>query len=218
LPKPLILKNKGGMIMKFKPTVIIATVVVTMGLLLGTSAAQAANVIFDPNDSTKATGIEDLDIGGTLYNVTFTETSTAAVQVYGPFPGTFDFDTSQTAADAANAVNNALNINGAQTVGAEESGGLPFYRIGFKSQLVGPIEAVIFWEAIKGDGDLDPWVKNVDPDVDLYALGVRIWADFTPTTEPDPPCAGDLNNDGAVDVDDFNILIEDWGRTDCPIQ
>ena len=35
---------------------------------------------------------------------------------------------------------------------------------------------------------------------------------------PPQPCAGDLNNDGAVDVEDFGILLQDWGRTDCPIQ
>jgi hypothetical protein len=209
------------MIMKFKLTVILATFVVTMALLLGTSTARAATVNFDPDNPTQATGIENLDIGGTFYNVAFTANSTGAFKVYGPFPGTFDFDTSQTAADAANAVNNALNINGAQTVGAEGSEGVPVYRIGFKSQSVGTdveIKMVIFWEAAKPDGDLDPWMKNVNPDVDLYTLGVRIWADFTPTTEEDPPCAGDLNNDGAVDVDDFTIFLLDWGRTDCPIQ
>jgi hypothetical protein len=32
------------------------------------------------------------------------------------------------------------------------------------------------------------------------------------------PCPGDLNNDGNVDVEDFGILLQDWGRTDCPIQ
>ncbi len=207
--------------MKFKLTVILATFVVTMALLLGTSTARAATVNFDPDNPTQATGIENLDIGGTFYNVAFTANSTAAFQVYGRFPGTFDFDTSQTAADAAHAVNNALNINGAQTVGAEGSEGVPVYRIGFKSQSVGTdveIEVVIFWEADKGDGDLDPWVTDVDPDVDVYTLGVRIWADFTPTTEEDPLCEGDLNNDGTVDVEDFAILFEDWGRTDCPIQ
>jgi hypothetical protein len=203
--------------MKFKRTVFLTAVVVAMGLLLGTSAAQAANVNFDPNDSTKATGIENLDIGGTLYNVAFTAMQTAAAEVYGPFPGTFDFDTNQTAADAAHAVNNALNINGAQTVGAEGSDGVPFYRIGFKEGSVLGIEAVIFWEAIKGDGDLDPWLKNVDPDVDHYTLGVRMWADFTPAVPSIPPCEGDLNNDGAVDVDDWSIFIDDWGREDCPI-
>jgi hypothetical protein len=37
--------------------------------------------------------------------------------------------------------------------------------------------------------------------------------------EPVPqPCPGDLNNDGTVDVEDFGILLQDWGRTDCPIQ
>jgi hypothetical protein len=103
--------------MKFKPTVLLAIFVFAIGLLLGTSAVQAANVIFDSSDSTKAIGIENLEIIGKHYNVTFTPPSTAAFQVYGSFPGTYDFDTSSEALEAVQAVNDALNINGAQTVG-----------------------------------------------------------------------------------------------------
>jgi hypothetical protein len=54
---------------------------VVMGLLLGTSMAQAEDVIFDPNDADQATGITDLDIGGTLYNVDFIS-QTTALSVY----------------------------------------------------------------------------------------------------------------------------------------
>ena len=49
--------------MKFKLTVLLAACVVTMGLLLGTSAAQAATVIFDPSDPERAIGINNLDVG-----------------------------------------------------------------------------------------------------------------------------------------------------------
>jgi hypothetical protein len=55
--------------MKFKLTVLLATFVVALGLLLGTSTAQAAEVIFDPVVPGKANGITNLDIGGTPYNV-----------------------------------------------------------------------------------------------------------------------------------------------------
>ena len=55
--------------MKLKPTVFLATFVVTLGLLLGASAAQAATV--DLEDDT-AVRINSLEVDGTLYNVTFT--------------------------------------------------------------------------------------------------------------------------------------------------
>ena len=74
--------------MKFKRTVILATFVVTMGLLLGTSAAQEPTVIFEPGTS-KAIRIENLEFEGTLYNVAFTPPATAA-EVYGRSPGQFD--------------------------------------------------------------------------------------------------------------------------------
>jgi hypothetical protein len=194
--------------MKFKPTVLLATFVVTMGLLLGTSTAQAATVIFDPGDSTKATGIENLEIIGKLYNVTFTPPSTAAVQVYGFFPGTYDFDTSSEALEAVQTVNDALNINGAQTVGVAGLKGVPFYRVGFAPDSLGEIEAVIFWEAVKGKGELDPWRKTVNPDADSYSLGVRVWAQFTPTTE-NPPSTADATWIYKYSVPDDNVRFHD---------
>jgi hypothetical protein len=45
LPKPLISKNKGGKAMKFKLTVLLAAVVVTAGILLGTSTAEAQSEV-----------------------------------------------------------------------------------------------------------------------------------------------------------------------------
>ena len=42
-------------------------------LLVGAPiAAQAQDVIFDPVETDRATGITDLNVGGTLYDVTFT--------------------------------------------------------------------------------------------------------------------------------------------------
>ena len=200
--------------MKRKPTVILATFVITMGLLLGTSAAQA-NVIFDPSNPTQATGIENLDIGGMLYNVAFTATETVAEQIYGPFPGTFDFTNSAAANEAANAVNLELNQAGAQTVGAGGSAGLPFYRIGYDSETVGEnIPVVIFWEAAKGDGDLDPWVTNIDPDGDSYNFGKRMWADFTLAGPPaDPVTIG-----GSVTgLEGSGLVLRNNGDDDEPI-
>jgi hypothetical protein len=145
-----------------------------------------ATVIFDPEDSTQAIGIKNLDIGGTLYNVAFTASGTTAAQVYDTYPGTFDFVTNSTAADAANAVNAALNDFDARTLGAKGSAGSPWYRIGFESESVEELQAVIFWESAKDDPlqavDTDPWVKFPNPDIDSYPAGVRIWATFTPAS------------------------------------
>jgi hypothetical protein len=194
--------------MKFKPTVILAIFVFAIGLLLGTSAVQAANVIFDSSDSTKAIGIENLEIIGKLYNVTFTPPSTAAVQVYGSFPGTYDFDTSSEALEAVQTVNDALNINGAQTVGVAGQQGVRFYRVGFASDSSTELKAVIFWEALKGDGELDPWQIPMNPDADSYSLGVRIWAQFTPTTE-NPPSTADATWIYKYSVPDDNVRFHD---------
>jgi len=171
--------------MKFKATVFLLASVAAMCLLLGTSAAQAADVIFSATIPTQAIGIEDLDVNGTLYDVDFTEPETVAAQVYGEFPGTFDFNTRETAAAAADAVNAALTAENAWTVGAEGSGGLPFYRIGFVSGIVlDEIEAVGFWESATDNIDIDRWIRNAtEPDIDHYTLGVRLWAKFTQVGE-----------------------------------
>jgi len=75
--------------MKFKPTVLLATFVVALGLLLGASAAQAApNVIVDENGN--VTRIENLPVldeatGDTIiYNVGFV--NAAVTDVYGGGP------------------------------------------------------------------------------------------------------------------------------------
>ena len=202
--------------MKLKRTVFLATFVVTLGLLLGANTAQAANVKFDdPNNPTQATGIDNLDIGGTPYNVAFTATETVAEQIYGQFPGTFDFTNSAAANEAANAVNIELNQAGAQTVGTGGSAGLPFYRIGYASETVGEdIPVVIFWEAVKGDGDLDPWVTNLDPDGDSYNFGRRMWANFTSAGTPaDPVTIG-----GSVTgLEGSGLVLRNNGVDDEPI-
>ena len=85
----------------------LTTSVVALVFLLGAGAAEAATVNFDPADSDKAIGITNLDIDGTPYNVAFT-TSTTASDVYGAFPGVFDFTTSELAEAALDAVNALL--------------------------------------------------------------------------------------------------------------
>ena len=105
--------------MKFKLIVLLTACVLTMGLLPSTSEAQEApEVIFDPANSQKATGINNLNIGGTLYNVAFT-TLHFANEVYGPYPGVYDFTTIDSAGAAVDTVDLALTAAGATSVGAE---------------------------------------------------------------------------------------------------
>ena len=171
--------------MKFKATVFLLANVAAMCLLLGTRAVQAACWTCLISPPSHAIGIEDLAVNGTLYDVDFTEPETVAAQVYGEFPGTFDFNTRETAAAAADAVNAALTAENAWTVGAEGSGGLPFYRIGFVSGIVlDEIEAVGFWESATDNVDIVSWLRNAEEhDIDHYTLGVRLWAKFTQVIE-----------------------------------
>jgi hypothetical protein len=95
--------------MKLKQTVLLATLVVTMGLLLGTSAAQAANVITD--DAGNVVRIENLEVvdltsTSTFYNVDFVYDT--ATNVYGS-DLEFDFPIAGNAPLALEAVTDALN-------------------------------------------------------------------------------------------------------------
>jgi hypothetical protein len=176
--------------MKLKRTVFLATFVVTLGLLLGASAAQAANVKWDPNNPTQAIRIENLVIDDELYTVAFTDKETVAADIYDAFPGTFDFEFNP-AKDAADAVNEALR--GMRTVGAAGSEGTSYYRIGAGSKEVETpgqnVEAVLFWESDRG---VDPtWTTMRTPNVDSYNNGEAMWADFTlEGPAPDPVTIG----------------------------
>ena len=107
--------------MKFKRTVLLLTVVVTLGLLLSAGTVQAApEVIFEGNN---ATGIRNLEVNGKLYDVEFV--FDRAENIYGD-PPVFDFQDDVEAASSA--VRAALNSEPAiETVGPEEA----VYKIGF---------------------------------------------------------------------------------------
>jgi len=257
--------------MKLKSTVLLAAFVVTMGLLLGASAAQAleVEVIYDPTNPQKVIEIRNLSIGGALYNVTFPEQATAE-EVYGPAPGEYDFSDQFLAEAAVNTVVWALNQEDPLPLYVGSAGGdttefnqyfavgyafFPEYFI-FPDQVVTQTGQTVFQ---------DQWARGPSNEKFTYHGPDRItYADFTvvppcslgecddglfcngeetcvngvceagtppcvwgeedcneETDSCDPPpqlCAGDLNNDGAVDIEDFGILSQDWGRTDCPIQ
>jgi len=172
-----------GCVLQLKSTVLLAAVVVAMGLFLGASAAAAPKVIFDQNNPTQATGIENLVVQGILFNVAFTAPDTTTDQVYGTFPGKFFTISLSLAQDSARAVNDALNAADALTVGAEGSGGTPVYRIGFDSRLVSEQEIVIFYEQTKEDQE--PW-RILQVGADSYQSGA-LWADFIEVPETPTP-------------------------------
>ena len=82
--------------MKLKLTGILTTLVLTMGLLLGASTAQAFEVIYVGNN---ATGIKNLEVDNVLYNVEFLFDS--AENIYGESL-IFDFPDAQKAVRMTN--------------------------------------------------------------------------------------------------------------------
>jgi hypothetical protein len=182
-------------------------------------SSQAADVVFDPNNSTQATGIENLNIGGTFYNVEFTSTGTVAGQVYGMFPGRFDFTLATTAAAAVDAVNRELNKAGATGVGAEGSVAVPFFWVGFDSeQEVNPqIEVVIIFESLYGEltqGGVKAWVAFTDdPGSELYNFGTGVWAKFT---EVSSQCTVDADCDDGLFCNGAENCVDGSCETGTP--
>ena len=155
----------------------LAASAVAIGLLLVTSLAQAGTVVFDPTDPTKATGITDLDIGGTIYNVDFISLTTA-VSLYGEAPGVYDFSDNPTAAAAVDAVNAALNAANANTVGSAGQPGTPIFDVGFNFVPIGQIKAVQVWEGAIGSETAGTWIRPTDSDLLSYTFDERTYADF----------------------------------------
>ena len=83
--------------MKFKRTVILLTIVVAMGLMLGAGPTQAAAV---ERDGENASAIRDLTVDGVTYDVVFCGGSTS--ETYGS-PPVFTFPSSEEAMAAARA-------------------------------------------------------------------------------------------------------------------
>ena len=127
--------------MKFKRTVLLLTVVVTMGLLLGTSAAQATEVILDGDGNVLQILDLPIDDGGktTVYDVDFIY-DTAEV-VYGP-DLEFDFPPpGELILVALRAVNNALNNNDPTPVGAGPQGTIDYFIGHFEEKIIGIVVA-----------------------------------------------------------------------------
>ena len=126
--------------MKFKRTVFLAAFVVTMGLLLGASATQAATVICenDPEpcaETDSVIRIEDLEVTDsqgetTVYTVFFRN-----VQANGIYGGNllYDFTNQEDASLAMEAVQEALNSNVPIPASAGDLTSTPSFFIGAKT-------------------------------------------------------------------------------------
>jgi hypothetical protein len=156
-------------------------------LLLGAGAANAL-VILDPALSTRAIGITNLDVSGTLYNVSFVGVTDAASE-YGD-PGVFDFTTSVLAQTAVNAASAALNLATMVEVVGPLGGNTNAFNKEFAvawNQTTGnPVLAQIFKsDSIGGGGST--WSAAVAANSPYVGVGPSdggIWARFTPVPEP----------------------------------
>ena len=101
----------------------LAAGIVTMGLLLGASTAQAETVELDGSGNViRVTNLElnlDNDDLDGFYDVEFINDS--GLDVYGSVDGPFDFP-AEAAATAIVQVNNALNLNNPVPTGASSAG------------------------------------------------------------------------------------------------
>jgi len=167
-----------------------------VSLLLGASAASAGDVVFG-SLAGKAIGITDLDIDGTLYDVTFDEDATA-LSVYGELPGTFSL-TADEAAAAATAMVAALNTAGAVLVGEDTSeNGLLNVNFSIGVDSVGlpppPEDPIAFFVVIaEGNftlGVLGEW-EGPRTDQESWSFEDRTYVVFTQVSPPDT----------AVDID-----------------
>jgi cysteine-rich repeat protein len=114
----------------------VAKIVVSLVLLLGVGAAQAATVVFgDSEEPNKATGILNLEVPGFgTFDVAFDQQA-FSYEIYGSFPGDLSplppFFTLEDTETAANAVNAALNAEGVLATGEVGLPGTEAYNIGF---------------------------------------------------------------------------------------
>jgi hypothetical protein len=194
--------------MKFKRTVLLLTVVVTMGLLLGASTTQATEVILDGDNVTRILDlpVTDENTGVTrIYNVDFVYDTASNVYASG-----FDFPDDETIFLAFGSVVLALNANVPIPLGAGPLGDRQFF-IGNKLENPG------FVAALGGEQILGSWDQC---DTDCLA-GVAVlapnepftYADFTAATGGDPVTIG-----GSVTgLEGSGLVLQNNGSDDLTI-
>jgi hypothetical protein len=160
----------------------LATGVIAMVLLLGPGAAQAAMLRLDPDDDTIAIGIDNLDVDGTFYNVTFPFGT--ANDLYGDPVADFDFTTEATASAAVDAVRAELNGNSAVTRVKDPDLGDTnnFFLVGFE-EVIDQFEDERT-HSIQSFYETDTWINDGFLNEPSGQGGDETYAVFTVVPEP----------------------------------
>ncbi len=162
----------------------VANGLVGLALLLGAGAAQATQTFTVLFEGENATGILNLEVDSTLYNITFRHESAKAI--YGEVP-VFDFTTSEGAEAAMEAVNAALNSESdVMSVGPAYS---IVYEIPF--EFLGEILGIDFLSAREAvfvdmpvlDWGTPAWLQRSDPQARPFRIP-KTYADFKVVPEP----------------------------------
>ena len=167
----------------------VAALVLTVSVFVPISS-QAAEVIYEGNN---ATGIEDLNIGGVLYDITFVFDT--GENLYGPHPYQFDFTSGsneEASMEAAIAIREALNAAPVPilTAGPRSTG---YFLLAAAAEEADPStpESTVFagWESrydVEAENrPPDVWTAtaNFNLDIDLFPPGGGI-IDITGTPYP----------------------------------
>jgi hypothetical protein len=176
------MKQKEGFKMK-RLGMAVATGVAALVFVLGAGAANAL-VMRDPGDFNRATGISNLDVNGTLYDVAFVGPGDAASEYGGP-PGVFDFTTSILAQAAVDAASAELNLAGmVDIVGPAGGGTTPLnqeFSVAWNQTTGNPVFAQI-WKSDSIGGGGSTWSVAVAENSPYVDGGV--WARFSAVPEP----------------------------------
>ena len=138
-------------------------------LILCAPSAWARPIVTETSPgSGVATGIVDVDVGGTLYDVEFLNDT--ADNLYG---GTYDFTNETDASDAVDAVIAALEPAGIDSVGPTDIGSRTTFNVGYADDPGGGVETILGIQA-------DPWANNGMQTT--QSDGMLVYAIFTPAS------------------------------------
>jgi PKD repeat protein len=190
-------------------------------LLLVAITAHASTVERDGVNNENVSAIRDLELGGLLYDVEFL--NYPAASIYPGDPPNFDFDTSQEAGEAHNAVIAVLNAEGGVSeVGRSTDSGVAFFRIAyaFTEKTINfnfwffdinqQIRFVAIWEATTDNPDLGSttWI-NTNQDLWPYlddgnyaqftVVGTAGTGNLPPTADANGPYAGTVGETVSFD-------------------
>lgn len=150
---------------------------VVLLLVPGSGAAQTTEVHFDGSN---ATGITNLNVGGTFYDVMFLYDT--AENIYGAEPGVYDFSDEPSAEAARDAVTAALNTEPTVVTAGPNTSieiNIPF---GFENDFA-TVEQSFY---LSGPGN---WINPTDPDIRIFQ-NPNTYAKFGAATPAEPATWG----------------------------